>query len=206
MGGDAVEFAKRRRHLWLLSQAQGGAQPLSRNDIKELEQLEKEFRADSLAPADIEKDQTSFAAEELLNTRAEAAAFVSVHFKTIGRWVAEGMPRTSDKKYIKSILLLYKERGKDKASTKAEADQADAELKKVKAKLARRKLEQHEADFHDAGECNKRKAVQVKFLQRRLLGLPRKLENKLAQTDKPKKVNQILKKELVRIITDFGRE
>lgn len=196
-GADAVEIAQRRRHLHLLEKLQKG-KPLSAPEMNELSKLE-----DKKKPQQI---KGTIDADQLIKTQAEAARYVGVSERTIRRWVKNGMARTADKYYIKSILEVYKQNEGDKPSeARGRKQEAEATLKTHQAALMELELAKEKQEWISAANVRKVNIEKVLVLKRTLLNQGSRLMDCLSMKT-PEQVKDILDEDNRHTINVFAGE
>lgn len=196
-GADAVTVAQKRRHLHLLEKLRNG-KALTAAEMTELKKLE-----DKKKPG---QPKGTMEADQLVRTQAEAARYVGVSERTIRRWIKNGMARTADKYYIKSVLEVYKQNEGDKPSEARERKQeAEARLKEVNANLAEVKLTNIQGGFVRAEEVRKTDIEKILVLKRSLLGQGSRLMDRLAMKT-PQQVKAVLDEDNRHSINIFAGE
>jgi hypothetical protein len=186
---DTVAVARKQRHLHLLTKVKGN-RPLSRKEIKELDELERAAKNKKGG----RRAGHRLADGEVIVGQIEAAAFAGVAERTIRKWEKAGLWDGGGgrrKVYLKSQLLQFKEHEAHRPSKdrdrllRAEADfkQARAKLAEVELKIKTGELLEREAV--ERGRVERIELVRqgLEILKRRVLtGLPRQARPKAKET------------------------
>ena len=206
---DAVEIARKQRHLYLLSQVKNGRH-LSRSELKELNQLEDMAKKRTKGQKDkgAKGKFAAIAESQILRTQRQAAVHASVSARTIRRWLNEGMltAQVAGKTvYIKSQLDFFKRNeGRQPTEAKTKSQTADADYKDAKAKLMQMELEIKQGTLIRLEDVQQGRTARVQAVKRALLGLPRKLPP-LLEGKSAKKMQSIIRNEVTQIIAGFAR-
>ena len=197
-GADAVTVAQKRRHLHLLEKLRNG-KTLAAAEMNELKKLE-----DKKQP---KQSKGTIEAEQLIKTQAEAARYVGVSERTIRRWIKNGMARTADKYYIKSILEVYKQNEGDKPSeTKERKQEAEAQIKTIRAEDEAIDLAKKKGEMLPKAEVDKGRIERIFILKRSLLGLGREFAPELAVMNDPRQIQAKIDGRIREIINAFAEE
>lgn len=167
-----VEMAKKRRHLHLvekLARGKSATPTLSKAEIRELEKYE----GDPDSPG-------------IVDSQEKVAKIFGVATRTVERWVREGMPITSDKKYDLLDIRAWREFKKHrkvkpdkKNSLQDRKDAADAEYREYKAKLAEITLKKIMGELIPK-ETIEKELIQISVgIKRALLALPQQVASQL---------------------------
>ena len=206
---DAVQIAAKQRHLYLLQRVKNN-QPLSR---KELEELAKHEGKSPPKAADGTKRRSSktIAAEirtdNILFSQREAARHAKVNTRTVRRWEEAGMPTgiiEGKKCYFKDQIDIFKNQGGKPSEAKNRQQEAEANVKELKAKLLEIELKIKQGELIERDKIETHNVRKVAAVKRALLGLGRKIAPALAKEKKPKKVRQIIDTEIRGIIEGFA--
>ncbi|MDD4980686.1 MAG: hypothetical protein PHC54_05410 [Candidatus Omnitrophica bacterium] len=192
-----IEMAKKRRHLHLvekLARGKSATPTLSKAEIHELERYE----GDPATPG-------------VVDSREKVAKIFGVAWRTVERWVKDGMPITPDKKYDLLDIRAWREfkkRRNNKSGKKNNLqdrkDTADATYREYKAKLAEIALKKV------IGELIPRDIVEKELIQisigikRALLALPQQVAPQLVGLE-ARKIDALLTariKEVIEAIAD----
>jgi len=131
---------------------------------------------------------------------------VGVSERTIRRWVKNGMARTADKYYIKSILEVYKQNEGDKPSeARGRKQEAEATLKTHQAALMELELAKEKQEWISAANVRKVNIEKVLVLKRTLLNQGSRLMDCLSMKT-PEQVKDILDEDNRHTINVFAGE
>lgn len=193
---DAIEIAKKQRHLYLLGRVKNN-RPLSKRELDELAKLEKTKDKKS----SIENRKSKIGNPDVCHTQREAAEFLGISIKTIQRYLKSGMPKTKDGGYDKTILkFFHAQRGKKPDKTRSRIDEADADYKSAKAQLTELELEIKQKKWRWGEDVDKRDVAKVLVIKSALLGLLRRLKQRL-----PAKIYKQCKKDFYDMINNFAK-
>lgn len=167
-----IEMAKKRRHLHLvekLARGKSATPTLSRAEINEL----KNFEGNPNSPG-------------IVDSQEKVAKIFGVATRTVERWVREGMPITSDKKYdlldIRTWREFKKHKGRKlnkKNNLQDRKDAADAEYREYKARLAEIALKRVLGEVIPK-EIVEKELIQISMgIKRILLALPQQVAPQL---------------------------
>ncbi len=191
-----VEMAKKRRHLHLVEKLAKGKSftpTLSRSEINEL----KKYEGDPGSPG-------------IVDSQEKVAKIFGVACRTVERWVKDGMPMTSDRKYDLIDIRAWREnrRYRNNKSNKSNAlenrkDTADAFFRECKAKLAEIALKKALGELIPR-EVIERELVQVSLtIKHALLSLPKQVAPQLAGLE-PRPIEIILSNRIKEIVNEFA--
>jgi phage terminase Nu1 subunit (DNA packaging protein) len=188
-----VEMAKKRRHIHLLEKLQRGKSStpsLSKNEIRELEDLEQ----DPNSPGTVDSQE-------------KVAKVFGVHVRTVARWVKNGMPVTAQGKYdlleVRAWRTLKHQKKGAAGGKKNQEEFWDAKFREYKAKLAEISLKKSLGELIPR-ETVERDLVQISLtVKRAFLALPRQVAPQLAGLD-PRQIEALLSIRINEIISKFA--
>lgn len=184
-----AEIARKKRYLHLIEKMHSG-KPLSKQEIKELEDFEAEPIGDTT-----------------VKTIEEVAKIMDVNWRTIYRWKRDGMPVTKDGYYdLEEIKKWYEEKtgNKDESTTEGKA-YWDEKIKKYKATLLKLELKKATAELLPREEVEKGRIARIIAVKRSFLALPTRLAPVLAMKE-PREIEAILYEAIIEIIEEFARD
>jgi len=199
---DAIQIAEKQRHIYLLGRVKNN-QPLNRKELAELTELEKKSKITNhkskIAPATI-------AAEQIIKTQAAAGKYASVSARTIRRWCKNGMPRTSDGCYIKSMLDMFrKNEGNQPSVHKDRRQKGEADIKETRAQLLEIELRIKKGELVEKEEVEKKNVRKIIVLKRKLLTLGRRIAVTLP-TKYRKKIQNAITDQIRDMIDEFAEK
>jgi len=151
-----------------------------------------------------QSNKAVIAASQLIETQKEAAEYAGVNTRTIRRWEDEGMPKTEDDFYIRSMLDIFKaNKGSQITEDKARLQSAEANYKETKAKLLEIELKIKQGQLLPLEAIEKARIARILAVKRAWLGQGRKLAKRLAALKDPRKIQALLDDENRMIITGF---
>ncbi len=188
-----IEMAKKRRHIHLLEKLQRGksATPsLSKNEIKELEQLEQ--NPDSPG---------------MVDSQEKVAKIFGVDVRTVARWVKNGMPVTPQGQYdlieIRAWRALKNQRQEKSSGKKNDLEAWDAKFREYKAKLAEIALKKAMGELI-ARETVEHELIQISLtVKNKMLALPNQISASLVGLE-ARPINTRLTARIKEIISEFG--
>ena len=184
--------------------------PLTKKEIEELAKLEekvKSKKAKAKPGGKKKKNGHEIAADQVLATQKQAAEYAGVSTRTVRRWKNEDMPLTKEGKYIKAMLDHYKRNeGKETTPEKKRTAVAVADIKETNAKLRQMELEIKQGELVRREDLDKKDARKVLAVKRALLGLGRKVADRLSRLRDPHKIQAVIDTETKEIIAGFAGE
>lgn len=180
-----AELAKKKRYLHLVEKMHGG-KALTKQEIAELEQFEKE----PLAPT-------------VVKTLDEVARVMGVSYRTAQRWKKDGMPETKEGFYDLEVVKSWH-------MARAEQDDAlegknfwDERIRKYKASILELELRKATGELVSKDEVEKGRIDRIIAVKRALLALPTRLAPVLAMKE-PREIEVILYEAISEIIDEFA--
>jgi len=177
---DVLDVARKQRYVHLLGKVKSG-EALSKSEIEELEQYERQSTDSAKKPG--RKKTIKVVAGEVFWTQAEAAQYVGRDVRTIRRWLKAGMLTVKEGDrvgYVRNILDIYRENeGQRPSEDKGRQQKAEADLKEIKAKLARLELGIKEGELIPREHIETDRVARITAAKRGFLGLGRKVAARL---------------------------
>ena len=197
---DAVVMAAKMRHLHLLQKLKGGT-TLTAAELKELAKHEDKTRG----PVQKAKDKKgALAAEQIIKTQKQAAEYAGVRTRTIRRWLAAGMPRSQEGRYIKTMVDFYKRNdGREVSDDRKREVSAQADYKTTKAKLLEMELGLKQGRLVPREDIEKETVRKIIAVKRGLLGMVRKIAARVPPRYR-REVELIATEEVTSLINDFA--
>lgn len=182
-----AEIARKKRYLHLIEKLHGG-KPLSKQEIKELEDFEAE-------PLDA----------TVVKTIEEVAKIMDVSWRTVYRWKRDGMPVTKDGYYdLEEIKKWYEEKtGNTDESTTEGKPYWDEKIRKYKATLLELEIKRVTSELLPREEVEKGRIARIIAVKRSFLALPTRLAPVLAMKE-PREIESILYEAIGEIIDEFA--
>ena len=180
-------IARKKRYLYLVEKMYGG-KPLSKQEIKELEDFEAE-------PLD----------EAIVKTIDEVAKIMDVSWRTVYRWKRDGMPITKDGNYnLEEIKKWYEEKigSVDEGATEGRA-YWDEKIRMYKASLLELELKKMTGELLPRDEVEKNRITRIIAVKRAFLALPTRLASAMAMKE-PKEIETTLYEAIAEIIDEFA--
>jgi phage terminase Nu1 subunit (DNA packaging protein) len=164
-----IEMAKKRRHLHLiekLARGKSSTPTLSKAEINEL----KKYESDPEFPG-------------IVDSREKVAKVFGVAWRTVERWVKDGMPITPQGDYdlleIRAWRLIRKQKLKSKSNKKNDAEMWDAKYREYKARLAEIAFKKAMGELIPK-DIVERELIQISMgIKRALLALPQQVASQL---------------------------
>jgi len=182
-------IARKKRYLYLIEKMYSG-KPLSKQEIKELEDFEAE-------PLD----------EAIVKTTDEVAKIMDVSWRTVYRWKRDGMPVTKDGNYnLEEIKKWYEDKigSVDEGATEGRA-YWDEKIRMYKASLLELELKKMTGELLPRDEVEKNRIVRIIAVKRAFLALPTRLASAMAMKE-PREIEAILYESIAEIIDEFAGE
>jgi len=183
-----AELARKKRYLHLIEKLHSGT-PLSKPEIKELE----EFEAEPL-------DHT------VVKTMEEVGKIMDVTERTVQRWKREGMPITHEGFYdLDAVKAWHDGRGIiDGEETEGKA-YWDEKIRKYKASLLELDLKKATAELVSREEVERGRIARIIAVKRSFLALPTRLAPVLAMRE-PREIETVLYEAIAEIVDEFAGE
>lgn len=183
-----AEIARKKRYLHLIEKMHSG-KPLSKPEIRELE----EFEAEPL-------DST------VVKTMEEVAKVMDVSYRTVQRWKKDGMPVTTDGFYdLDAVQLWHDERGITDGEESEGRAYWDEKIRKYKAALLELELKKVTGELLPRVDVEKGQIARVMAVKRTFLALPSRLAAVLAMKE-PREIETLLYDAVAEIIDEFAGE
>jgi phage terminase Nu1 subunit (DNA packaging protein) len=181
-----ADIARKKRYLHLIEKLHSGT-PLSKTEIRELE----EFEAEPLNPA-------------VVKTMEEVAKVMDVSYRTVQRWKKDGMPTTSDGFYnLDEIKDWHDERGiTDGEETEGKA-YWEEKIRKYRATLLELELKKTQSELVSSDEVERGRITRIIAVKRSFLALPTRLAPALYMQE-PREIEAILYEAIAEIIDEFS--
>jgi len=181
-----ADIARKKRYLHLIEKLHSGT-PLSKTEIRELE----EFEAEPLNPA-------------VVKTMEEVAKVMDVSYRTVQRWKKDGMPTTSDGFYnLDEIKDWHDERGiTDGEETEGKA-YWEEKIRKYRATLLELELKKTQSELISSDEVERGRITRIIAVKRSFLALPTRLAPALYMQE-PREIEAILYEAIAEIIDEFS--
>lgn len=198
---DTVAIAEKQRLRHLLQKINAD-KSLSKAELDEFRILNEKYM--STSNGNIDKGHVAIAIDEVITTQAAAARYIGVNIRTIRRWISAGMLRTEHKHYIKSQLEIFKlNTGQAQSEDRDREIKAKADVREVQAKILDLDLGSRLEKYHDAEECLQRDIVRILTVKRALMGMGRKIAQRLPKKQR-RKVQAEINAEARTICTNFA--
>jgi len=183
-----ADIARKKRYLHLIEKMHSGT-PLTKPEIKELE----EFEAEPL-------DAT------VVKTMEEVGKVMDVTERTVQRWKKEGMPVTHEGFYdLDAIKAWHDGRGiVDGEETEGKA-YWDEKIRKYKATLLELELKKVRSELISRDEVERGRIARIITVKRSFLALPTRLAPVLAMRE-PREIETVLYEAIAEIIDEFAGE
>lgn len=182
-----ADIARKKRYLHLIEKLHGGT-PLSKQEIKELEDFEAEPLGDTI-----------------VKTIDEVAKIMEVNWRTVYRWKRDGMPVTKDGNYnLEEIKEWY-----DKRTGRTNDEEIEGKiywetkLRKYKATLLELELKRVTEELLPRDEVEKGRIARIIAVKRSFLALPTRLAPILAMKE-PREIETLLYEAISEIIDEFA--
>ena len=180
---DAVAIAEKQRLRLLLTKVNDD-QALTKAELDEFKHLESKFMSPSKGSA---REKVAFAKDEVLLPQGEAAKYAGVSIRTIRRWVKAGMMRTDRNCYIKSQLDIFRlNEGRAPSGHRVRVTKATADVRETQAALLKMDLENRQDTYHSVEECRRRRLLQIRAVNRALMGIGRKVAQQFPKKQRRK--------------------
>ena len=142
--------------------------------------------------------------DEIIIGQGQAAKWLGVTARTIRRYVKEGMPRTQDGHYLRTLLKFYKaSRGEEDIEHRAKGRLLDINLKELKVREKEHEL--GEAERRWRAEQEKKTVRQIRVIVDAHRRMVNKLPPLLARANKESQVKAILQAECRDICDGFAK-
>ncbi|MDD5585147.1 MAG: helix-turn-helix domain-containing protein, partial [Candidatus Omnitrophica bacterium] len=177
-------IARKKRYLHLIEKLHSGT-PLTKPEIKELEEFEKEPQE-----------------SPIVKSAEEVAQFMDVSERTVYRWRNEGMPVTKDGYYdLERIRVWFEER--EKTGDGEGKAYWEEKIRKYRATLLELELKKATAELISSEEVDHGRIARVIAVKRSLLALPTRLAPALSMQE-PREIEVILYEAISEIIDEFA--
>jgi len=181
-----AEIARKKRYLHLIEKLHSGT-PLSKQEIKELEDFESEPLGDTT-----------------VKTIEEVAKIMEVNWRTVYRWKREGMPVTKDGYYdLEEIKRWHDGRSGDAEEEFEGKIYWETKLRKYKASLLELELKRVTGELLPRDEVEKGRIARIIAIKRSFLALPTRLAPVLAMKE-PREIEVELYEAISEIIDEFA--
>lgn len=188
-------MAKKKRHIYLLEKLKQG-KSLTPAELKELEKLE----AGPLPPPPKEPE----AHPGIARNQKELAMAVGKSLRTIGNWIAEGMPVRPDGSYhIATVVEWHVMRNVKKMEGYGSRSEAEEALQKIKAEKAQMELDQMKSELVKKSEVARENAKKIQALKTALLTMAKKLAARLVGL-KEKEIYLVMHKDISQMLRIFS--
>lgn len=182
-----AEIARKKRYLHLIEKLHGG-RPLSKQEIKELEDFESEPLGDTV-----------------VKTIEEVAKIMEVNWRTVYRWKRDGMPVTKDGFYdLEEIKKWHEEKSGNADGQETEGKAYwDEKIRKYKATLLEIEIKKVTGDLLPRDEVEKGRIARIVVVKRALLALPTRMAPILAMKE-PREIEAELYEAIIEILEEFA--
>ena len=179
-----ADIARKKRYLHLIEKLHSGT-PLTKPEIKELEEFEKEPQE-----------------SPIVKSAEEVAQFMDVSERTVYRWRNEGMPVTKDGYYdLERIRVWFEER--EKTGDGEGKAYWEEKIRKYRATLLELELKKATAELISSEEVERGRIIRIIAVKRSLLALPTRLAPALSMQE-PREIEVILYEAISEIIDEFA--
>ena len=179
-----ADIARKKRYLHLIEKLHSGT-PLTKPEIKELEEFEKEPQESTI-----------------VKSAEEVAQFMDVSERTVYRWRNEGMPVTKDGYYdLERIRVWFEER--EKIGDGEGKAYWEEKIRKYRATLLELELKKATAELISSEEVERGRIIRIIAVKRSLLALPTRLAPALSMQE-PREIEVILYEAISEIIDEFA--
>jgi phage terminase Nu1 subunit (DNA packaging protein) len=181
-----AEIARKKRYLHLIEKMHSG-KPLSKPEIRELEEFESE-------PLEA----------TVVKTMEEVGKVMDVSERTVQRWKKDGMPVTAEGYYdLDAIKAWHDGRGiVDGEETEGKA-YWDEKIRKYRATLLELDLKKATGELVSREEVERGRIARIIAVKRSFLALPTRLAPVLAMKE-PREIETLLYEAVAEIIDDFA--
>lgn len=195
---DVLVIARKRRHIYLLEKLQQG-KSLKPSEIKELDELQKAKNPEPPAG-----DSEGGLPPGVVSTKQILSLAVGKSLRTIGYWIAEGMPVRQDGTYhIATIVEWYTLRNVKKIDGRGAKTDTENILDQVRAEKGKIELEQLRGDLVNRRQVEDLQARKIMTLKSAMLTLPKRISIKLVGMDE-RQIFTELTQALTRMIRVFA--
>lgn len=180
-----AELARKKRYMHLIEKLHAG-KPLTKQEIRELE----EFETEPIEPA-------------VVKTMEEVAKVMDVSYRTVQRWRKDGMPTTPEGFYdLDAIQAWHDGRigGDGESEGKAYWDE---KIRKYKATLLEIELSKTKGELVASEEVERGRIARIIAVKRSFLALPSRIAPILAMKE-PREIETLLYEALSAIIDEFA--
>lgn len=181
-----ADIARKKRYLHLIEKMHSGT-PLTKPEIRELEEFEKE-----------PQDQT------VVKTAEEVAQVMDVSERTIYRWRNEGMPVTKDGFYDLEKIRIWCEERERSGETEGKA-YWEEKIRKYKATLLELDLKKAIGELVSSEDVERGRIARIIAVKRSFLALPTRLAPILSMKE-PRDIESILYDAIAEVIDEFAGE
>jgi len=179
-----ADIARKKRYLHLIEKLHSGT-PLTKPEIKELEEFEKEPQEPTI-----------------VKSAEEVAQFMDVSERTVYRWRNEGMPVTKDGYYdLERIRVWFEER--EKTGDGEGKAYWEEKIRKYKATLLELELRKVQGELISSEEVERGRILRIIAVKRAFLALPTRLASVLSMQE-PREIEVILYEAISEIIDEFA--
>jgi len=179
------DIARKKRYLSLVEKLQGG-KPLSKSEIRELE----EFEAEPLEPT-------------VVKSMEEVAKVMDVSYRTVQRWKKDGMPVMSDGYYDLEAIRAWHDGRPSKGAESEGKAYWDEKIRKYKAALLRIELKRAEGEVVLRDDVERGRIERIMAVKRSFLAMPTRLAPLLAMKE-PREIETALYEAVGEIIDEFA--
>lgn len=191
---DAVEIAKKQRHLYLLQRVKG-QKKLSAAELEELAEYEQMAKAGK-QKSEVRNQKSESGAD--FTTQKAAAAWAGVDVRTVQRWKKAGMPvidlGAGRVGYTKAMLTKFKKMAEGDALN-AKLKTEEIGLKGIKRQTAEIDLGVKKGEYVLAADVERDSAQKIIAAKWVLLSMPDKLASSLVGKSRAR-IRQIIKDEV----------
>ncbi len=181
-----ADIARKKRYLHLIEKLHSGT-PLTKPEIRELEEFEKE-------PED----------HAVVKTAEAVAQVMDVSERTIYRWRNEGMPVTKDGYYdLEKIRMWFEERERS-GVTEGKAFWEE-KIRKYRASLLELDLKKAIGELISSEEVERGRIARIIAVKRTFLSLPTRIAPVLSMKE-PREIESILYEAIAEVIDEFAGE
>lgn len=183
-----AELARKKRYLHLIEKIHSG-KPLSKPEIRELEEFENE-----------PQDPT------VVTTMEEVAKVMDVSYRTVQRWKKDGMPVTAEGFYdLDQIKAWHDDRGINENEEIEGKAYWEEKIRKYKATLLELDLKKAIGELVSKEEVEKGRIARIIAVKRSFLAIPTRLAPVLAMKE-PREIESVLYEAIAEIIDEFAGE
>lgn len=179
-----ADIARKKRYLHLIEKMHSGV-PLTKPEIRELEEFEKEPQETTI-----------------VKTAVDVAKVMDVSERTVYRWRNDGMPVTKDGYYDLEKIRVWFEAREASGNTEGKAFWEE-KIRKYKATLLELELKKVTGELVSRDEVERGRIVRVIAIKRSFLALPTRLAPVLSMKE-PREIEAELYEAISEIIDEFA--